>query len=284
MLASMDKNLEGGVIRTIFPRGSSRGINAYISSDSDGAEWLLIYSYERKQNTDPPLAPGVLPTSPFGGGSHVHVSELGGFEKADIAEVRFFACTSGHERVVHFKTSNPGVCSIAWDGNQNANRPEHWNSGFTELKGHTARLPRSAEEVFHEENGGFWNFPFWKGGSYHWGIKGEDYRWEVDDYRPSDSMREATVHLVWVRMVAGAYASGVPPVTTGTAVAADAAPPLVEMVALLKRELGVKGTNLPDTIDAAIRALGLEGQVRSDMPLIEKAMRCWRLLFVKEEL
>ena len=47
----MDKNLEGGVIRTIFPRGSSRGINAYISSDSDGAEWLLIYSYERKQNT-----------------------------------------------------------------------------------------------------------------------------------------------------------------------------------------------------------------------------------------
>ena len=85
-------------------------------------------------------------------------------------------------------------------------------------------------------------------------------------------------------MVAGAYASGVPPVTTGTAVAADAAPPLVEMVALLKRELGVKGTNLPDTIDAAIRALGLEGQVRSDMGLIEKAMRCWRLLFVKEEL
>ena len=54
--------------------------------------------------------------------------------------------------------------------------------------------------------------------------------------------------------------------------------------ALLKRELGVKGTNLPDTIDAAIRALGLEGQVRSDMGLIEKAMRCWRLLFVKEEL
>ena len=64
----------------------------------------------------------------------------------------------------------------------------------------------------------------------------------------------------------------------------SAPPPLVEMVALLKRELGVKGTNLPDTIDAAIRALGLEGQVRSDMPLIEKAMRCWRLLFVKEEL
>ena len=46
----------------------------------------------------------------------------------------------------------------------------------------------------------------------------------------------------------------------------------------------MKGTNLPDTIDAAIRALGLEGQVRSDMGLIEKAMRCWRLLFVKEEL
>ena len=80
------------------------------------------------------------------------------------------------------------------------------------------------------------------------------------------------------------YASGVPPVTTGTAVAEAARAAARRDGGPAQAELGVKGTNLPDTIDAAIRALGLEGLVRSDMGLIEKAMRCWRLLFVKEEL
>jgi len=234
----MKKHLEGGTLRTIFPRGSSREIDAFISGDSgDGGEWLLLYSYSRIRNTDPQLKPGVLPTAMYGndGGSHAHVCELGGFEKADIAEVRFFACTSGHGSVVHFKTSNPTVRSIAWDGNQNANRPEDWNKGFTKLEGHTSKLPGSASSSFRTRNGGFWNFPFYRAGAHHWSIKGVGMenqgraggkydaggwnvgdsignsrggtRWEVDDGpKGGPGTQHDTVHLVWVRMVPGAYA------------------------------------------------------------------------------
>ena len=77
--AAMQKNLEDGALRTIVPRDSSAGINAFISGAD--SEWLLIYSYQRGRNVNPPLKPGILPTSLVNGGSHVHICQLKGFKK-----------------------------------------------------------------------------------------------------------------------------------------------------------------------------------------------------------
>ena len=76
----MQKNLEDGALQTIVPRDSSAEINAFISGDhTDG--WLLIYSYHRGRDANPPLKPGILPTSLLNGGSHVHICQLKGFKK-----------------------------------------------------------------------------------------------------------------------------------------------------------------------------------------------------------
>ena len=52
---------------------------------------------------------------------------------------------------------------------------------------------------------------------------------------------------------------------------------MVEMVAVLKRELGVKGTNLAETVEAAVAELGLDAEMEG-APLMTKAQACCRLL------
>jgi len=59
--------------------------------------------------------------------------------------------------------------------------------------------------------------------------------------------------------------------------AADGSLPLVEIVGNLKRELGVKGTNMVETVDAAVEALGIQAKVRG-LSLIEKARKCWQVV------
>ena len=106
--------------------------------------------------------------------------------------------------MIHFRTSNPIVCSIAWDGNQSRNHPGAWKSGFTPLKGHSATLPGKTASVYQKRDGGFWHFPFWVGGQAHWGIRGHGadflgqpaFRWEVDDY--ARGLQDETVNLVWL--------------------------------------------------------------------------------------
>jgi hypothetical protein len=62
------------------------------------------------------------------------------------------------------------------------------NTSYTLLTGHSALLPNSARDYFtNQGNYAMTNFPFWLGGTYHWGIKGHDYRWEVDDFNNSSS-------------------------------------------------------------------------------------------------
>ena len=47
-------------------------------------------------------------------------------------------------------------------------------------------------------------YPFFKAGQSHWGIKGEDdktnhVRWEVDNYLTTSPSQYHTHHQVWVR-------------------------------------------------------------------------------------
>ena len=72
------------------------------------------------------------------------------------------------------------------------------NTSFATLPSHSAFLPNSAANFFSNEgNLAMTNFPFWLSGTYHWGIKGHNYRWEVDDFNNSASWN--THHQIWIR-------------------------------------------------------------------------------------
>ena len=65
-------------------------------------------------------------------------SELGGFEKADIAEVRFFACDERPQSPRGaLQDEHPGVYAASRLGWQpERERPEHWSSKFIRLEEH----------------------------------------------------------------------------------------------------------------------------------------------------
>lgn len=54
-------------------------------------------------------------------------------------------------------------------------------------------------------------------------------------------------------------------------------PPLLTLLELFKRELGVKGTSAHEAVGAAVAELGLEAEV-GGLPLIQKAHMCWEAL------
>ena len=63
---------------------------------------------------------------------------------------------------------------------------------------HTAYLSGSESEYFwHEAAYAATNFPFWKGGTYHWGVRGMSSRWECDDFPNDDPY--STIHRIYAR-------------------------------------------------------------------------------------
>ena len=163
--------------------------------------WVLILAYNHKKGTKPNLVPNKFPTSPntgkLGGRnfSHSYVNKIKGVKQSDIMEVRFYARTSHHNRIIHFKTSNPNVKRIAWDGHRGGYDASWFNKGFTKLAGHTAYLPGAATPYGHKPPGGLTDHLFYKAGNYHWNI-GSHGRWEVDDYGGNHN----TLHEVWVKL------------------------------------------------------------------------------------
>ena len=144
---------------------------------------------------------GTIPTDPTSGYSHINLDDLDGFTEDAVEEVRFYCTTSHTSRVIHFKTGNAFQAGVAFDGSLAGNAASYWNSGYTLLDGHTAYLPGSTAHVYTGISYGFWNFPFWVSGSYHWGIRGIGSRWECDDIavNTASGYQYTTLHQVWVR-------------------------------------------------------------------------------------
>jgi hypothetical protein len=71
-------------------------------------------------------------------------------------------------------------------------------SSYTSLTGHNAINPGSSSS-FYTNQGDYamTEFPFWIGADKHWGIRGNGFRWEVDDY-PANSSNN-TLHQIWIR-------------------------------------------------------------------------------------
>lgn len=317
---------------------TERSCAVVVDDATDGGDWVLLWCYAHEGGTNPDLVSGKLPTSPDGF-SHATVTHLGrelgvDLTAAHVKEVRFYAHSSGHERVIHFKSANRGLCELvaekdgaqfnvaAGGAAQGWWTKKHRADGWTPLSGHTAHTPDAAN--------GWWgslsHYLYYEGGSRTWAIKGSGFRWEVDDHVAGkegagpranaegyDGMSRSTLHQVWVKFeehapitlraaegVADGMAKGggkglgetvlgwfspaaaatSAPVVMGTVMgtavgaASASAPPLVEMVNALKRELGIEG-NVSEVVARACRELGVSTEGKN---LTEQATECWVLV------
>src|SRR5690606_23511540 len=73
------------------------------------------------------------------------------------------------------------------------NNPAHYTLGAS----HNASIQQNAPDFFSNEGDfALTNFPFWRSGQAHWGIRGLGNRWEVDDFTNNSF---STIHRVWVK-------------------------------------------------------------------------------------
>ncbi|MDY8134877.1 T9SS type A sorting domain-containing protein [Aquimarina sp. 2201CG5-10] len=187
---------------------NSNTFQGVLDNDTDGGGWLMVLNYVhlagdnsalQVRNTDLPL----LGSSTVGD-NEAGTTNWGHMGNAlaaaiDFEEVRFYGETTGHTRIINFKTSYANGLDYLKTGLGNfagINIP----SNFTALVGHTANIPAQAINVFSSQgDNALTEFPFWRSGQFHWGIRGggtNGSRWEVDDNAVNT---QSTIHRVWVR-------------------------------------------------------------------------------------
>ncbi|MFA9372432.1 MAG: HYR domain-containing protein [Labilibaculum antarcticum] len=199
-----------GAARTVTTNGRyyfdlGNGVFQADVDNSEGGGWVLILQYHHAGGTNPvtsvigtgsdlpvesnsSLGTDLSGTSSWGHAGNAALSDMAGAE-----ELRWYAQTSAHTRLIHFKSS-VGL-TYAQSGAGSFNGIE---SAYTLLTGHTANLPAAARNEYADKgNEALTSFPMWLGGTYHWGIRGNGNRWEVDDY-PNGSAN-STIHKMWVR-------------------------------------------------------------------------------------
>jgi hypothetical protein len=171
---------------------------------TDGGGWTLVLNYLHQGGTNPALDPRAT-SLPLQGSTVLGTNESATvywghatpslLNAIPFTTLRFYGRTSGHARVLHFKTLHAATISYFRTGTGTCNGIQ---GSFTALAGNTANLPTGSNGWFtNQANAAMTEFPFYVAGTYHWGIRGAGTRWELDDY-PNNAANN-THHQIWVR-------------------------------------------------------------------------------------
>ncbi len=180
--------------------------------ESQGGGWMLVLNYVHKAATNPQLN-NMFSRLPLKKSSTLGVDESSDPESwghvvpslmkdIQFSETRWFARTSAHSRVIHFKNNAKVVNDYIKDGSLAKGAgcdPKASTNSSTNLStsGGSAKLPQNATDGFCARGDkAMTEYPFFKDSTYHWGVRGTGTRWEVDDYLPTSP---DTLHRVWVR-------------------------------------------------------------------------------------
>lgn len=197
---------------------------ASVDSDEGGA-WVMILQYHHAAGTNPftqAIGAGsnwpVESTSSLGssGSGTTGWGHTGQAAAASIPdsrndlELRWFGATSNHSRVIHFRSPVLGQFQSNGD---TAFNDGGISTNFTALTGHSSNLPASANNGFTSQGDAtLTEFPMYRGANDHWGIRGRDYRWAMDDF--TNGSGSDTVHKMWVRSNGSATSCASAPTTT----------------------------------------------------------------------
>ncbi|MEL6984096.1 MAG: integrin alpha, partial [Actinomycetota bacterium] len=183
---------------------------ASVSSD-EGGSWVQVLQYNHEGGTNPNLdvrtageswpAFSAAPNGTDQSGTSFwgHTGQAAASAIPDAAadlELRWQAETSNHGRVIHFRS--PVIGEFQTD-----TADDFFVGGIATghalLSGHTANLPASTTHAYSDQGDDvLTDFPIYRNGTYHWGIRGTGSRWEVDDLT-SDANSD-TLHRMWVRV------------------------------------------------------------------------------------